>query len=690
MRVLSAASAIAIAATGIFAGEVAAQQIDVAGGLPILTYAQAPREPKPAGGPDIAFLLAPLYGGSTPLARKIAPDGGTLASLQTGTVDQILVNTERPAFVVFYGTTLSYYTRIDLYSAAGYFGNVTGSLALAPTDRVTTAVAIGSGGVLEANGTIPGATTVNAGGTLSGNGTVAGVNVLTGGTLAPGASAAIGTLAVSGPLVFAAGSTYAVRATPTQADNTVVSGTATLGGATVAVSAGGNFLPRTRYNILSAGGGVSGTFGGVTTNLAFLTPSLSYDSNDAYLNLARNDVSFSAVAATGNQRALGNALTGVGARPTSDGGSAVLNSIYTLSAAGARSAYDQLSGEGLVASQTTNIRAGRAFSETVGDQIGLWRVQPTVAAPVRELADLAPQPAIAAPLPARHYRVWASGTGGAFNINGDSGLGTARQTADFYGGDVGADTEIVPGLLLGGSLGGSGTDFTVSQRASSGSAVGFHASIYGAFTSGANYLQSITSFSDFSNTTNRRVGGFGGFGIANERASFGSTEIRERLEAGHSISRDAGFGTPVVRFTPFVALEIAQLSTNAFSEYATNGVASPFALQSFGQTVADVPAFLGVRIDGTTSFGGLAIRPVASLAYLHEFSPQRNLTNGFISLPGTTFLVQGARVARNAAQTKLGAETSLNGHLSVFVNFEGEFSGVEQVYGGKGGLRYIW
>ncbi len=659
-------------------------------GLPTLTYAQAPREAAPAGGPDASILLAPIYGGSTTAAQAIAPNGGTLGSLGTSTINQIIVNTEGQAFSAFYGTQLSYWSRIDLYSAAGYFGNVIGALALASSDRVTTAVSIGSGGVLEADGTITGATTVNAGGTLSGNGTVSGVNVLSGGTLAPGASAAIGTLNVAGPLVFASGSTYAIRATPTQADSTAVTGTATLGGANVAVSAGGSFLPRTRYDILTASGGVSGTFGGVTTNLAFLTPTLSYDSNDAYLNLARNDVSFAAVAATGNQRAIGNALTNLGARATSDAGSSLLNSLFTLSATGAQGAYNQLSGEGLVASQTTNIRAGRAFSETVGDQIGLWRVQPTAGAPVRELADLASQPAVAAPLPARHYRVWASGTGGAFNINGDGGLGTARQTGDFYGGDVGADTEVVPGLLLGGSLGGSGTDFSVAQRASSGSAVGFHASIYGAFTSGANYLQSITSFSDFSNTTNRSVGGFGGFGVANERAAFGSTEIRERLEAGHSISRDAGFGTPEVRFTPFVALEIAQLATNAFSEYTTNGVANPFALQSFGQTVADVPGFVGVRVDGVTRFGGLAIRPVVSLAYLHEFSPQRNLANGFISLPGATFLVQGARVARNAAQTKLGAETSLNGHLSVFANFEGEFSGVEQVYGGKGGLRYIW
>ena len=465
---------------------------------------------------------------------------------------------------------------------------------------------------------------------------------------------------------------------------------ATLGGANVAVSAGGNFLPRTRYNILSAGGGVSGTFGGVTTNLAFLTPSLSYDSNDAYLNLARNDVSFSAVAATGNQRAVGTALTLVGMRPTGEAGSSVLNSLFTLSATGAQAAYDQLSGEGLVASQNTNIRAGRAFTESVGDQIGLWRFPPTAAAPIRELADLpARRVPLAAPI-VPHYRVWASGFGGAFNIDGNAGLGTARERADFFGGEVGADTEVVPGLLLGGALGGSGTDFSVNQRATSGQATGFHASIYGAFFSGANYLQSVTAFSDFSNTTNRSVGGFGGFGIANERAAFGSTEIRERVEAGHSFGRDAGFGTPVVRFTPFVALEIAQLSTRGFNEYASNGVANVYGLQSFGQTVADVPGFVGLRLDGATSFGGFAIRPVVSVAYLHEFAPQRNLTNGFISLPGATFLVQGARPARNAAQTKLGAETSLGRNLSLFADFDGEFSGVAQVYGGKGGLRYVW
>ena len=81
---------------------------------------------------------------------------------------------------------------------------------------------------------------------------------------------------------------------------------------------------------------------------------------------------------------------------------------------------------------------------------------------------------------------------------------------------------------------------------------------------------------------------------------------------------------------------------------------------------------------------------MVSVAYLHEFAPQRELTSGLISLPGSTFLVQGARVARNAAQTKIGAEAALSRNLSLFANFDGEFASVQQVYGGRGGLRYTW
>ncbi len=136
-------------------------------GLPTLSFAQAPREQAPAGGPDASILLATLYGGSTAAAKTIAPNGGILGSLQTSTINQIIVNTETNAFAAFYGTPLSYWSRIDLFSAAVYFQNVSGVLTLASTDRLTTNVTIGSDGTFGGTGTVVGNTIVNGGGTLA-------------------------------------------------------------------------------------------------------------------------------------------------------------------------------------------------------------------------------------------------------------------------------------------------------------------------------------------------------------------------------------------------------------------------------------------------------------------------------------------------------------------------------------------
>ncbi|MCJ2068441.1 phosphatase PAP2 family protein, partial [Methylobacterium sp. J-030] len=257
-------------------------------GLPTLTFAQAPREQAPAGGPDASILLAPLYGGSTSAARTLAPSGGLYGQLSTTTINQILVNTETNALAAFYGSPLSYWARLDLYAAAGYFGSVTGSLTMDAGDRLGIDVGIGNGGALYANGTIAGTVSVGSGGLLGGSGTLGGLSALSGGTVSPGNS--IGTLTVTGNAAFAAGSTYRVEANAAgQADRITAAGQAVLAGGTVQVlAASGAYNPRTTYTILSAAGGVSGQFASVTSNLAFLSPGLRYLPNDVDLTLTRN------------------------------------------------------------------------------------------------------------------------------------------------------------------------------------------------------------------------------------------------------------------------------------------------------------------------------------------------------------------------------------------------------------------
>ena len=70
--------------------------------------------------------------------------------------------------------------------------------------------------------------------------------------------------------------------------------------------------PQTRYTILTAAGGVTGAFADVTSNLAFLDPSLSYDADNVYLRLARNDISFADIGETANQIAVAAATERLG------------------------------------------------------------------------------------------------------------------------------------------------------------------------------------------------------------------------------------------------------------------------------------------------------------------------------------------------------------------------------------------
>jgi autotransporter-associated beta strand protein len=137
-----------------------------------------------------------------------------------------------------------------------------GTLLLTGISSYTGATTVNAG-TLSVNGSIANsAVTVNAGGTIGGIGTV-GNTTINGGTLSPGNS--IGTLTVQGNLVLTAAAAYIVEVSPTSADRTNVTGTASLAGTVQAVFGPGAYIARS-YTILSATGGLGGTrFNSLTT-----------------------------------------------------------------------------------------------------------------------------------------------------------------------------------------------------------------------------------------------------------------------------------------------------------------------------------------------------------------------------------------------------------------------------------------
>ena len=119
--------------------------------------------------------------------------------------------------------------------------------------------------------------TVGAGGSFGSGGKVNG-NILVNGTLHAGASP--DTLTVNGNVALAAGSTSACEVSPTAASKLAASGTVTIApGATLQIAELQPIMPGTTLRLISAGGGVSGSF----SNLTGVAGKLNQTSGDVSL-----------------------------------------------------------------------------------------------------------------------------------------------------------------------------------------------------------------------------------------------------------------------------------------------------------------------------------------------------------------------------------------------------------------------
>jgi autotransporter-associated beta strand protein len=576
--------------------------------------------------------------------------------------------------------------------------NGRGGLSLAGGTQTLTGANTYSGpttvnaGALYVNGSIVSASTVNTGATLGGSGTVGPVTIA-GGTLAPGSQNAIGTLSVNGPLGFSANSFYNVRISPAVNDQTVATGAVTPGGATVNVIAGAGIYTTGRRTIVTAAS-VNGTFNPVVqTNLAFLHPMLAYDTTHVYLDItgnAPNGVDYRVAAQTYNQLRVATGLTFAGFGNPGGVGGVIVTALNNLSNAQAPGVFDSLSGAGIAAAQNVAFDASRLFTSAMSDQGRYWLEGGpdmngiTVTGPASFYASVKKGPfdvaALPSPPPPRTWRAWFTGFGEGETVHGELPLGTARQDNSIYGGAGGLDYQLFPNTLIGIAAGGSSARFSVPSLATSGTVDGGHIGTYGVTSLGPFYAQSSSTFSLFRNHETRNIGPFGGLPGEMQRGDFNSHEVRSRLELGRKfISMDFAV-------TPFVAMEIAKLWSDGFIE--SGGI---LGLTLPGSTHVSAPAFLGARAEKAFVLSnGWVFTPTVSAAWVHEFSPVRDLFAGLTFLPASTFVIDGARPASNSAQVKTGAKLALNPWAAVYANFEGEFSNKSQTYAGKGGVKVSW
>lgn len=510
---------------------------------------------------------------------------------------------------------------------------------------------------------------------------------------------------IGGTLINDPSGTIAIRVSPTLNDYYLVDNAALNGGRLKIVVTPALYGTTTVYSNATTGaapistcncGALTGTFGEVTTSSPFFIATADYSSTiDVDVTLTR--LGFGSVpGSTPTQQSVGNALE-QGYSPSLDPNSTIGQFYANLLAASSLGVLDQLSGAGTSAAQNAAFSSGALFGGAMMQQGLSWLSGsgggfgttfgglPYAAPAANRLANRPGADAFAAmqPQPGR-WRVWGAGFGATRSIDGQNGS-SEDQRINAGGGAFGVDREIARDLLLGFAVGASGSTYSVSGLSTSGRSDAGHVGVYALKTFGTSYLAATLYYAHAANKTDRTIAGVGATEYA--KGSFDSDQLGGRVEFGwrHALKS--------YTLTPFVAVEPAVLWQQGYSEASTTGTGAPGILGLTYQSnrVTSFPAFLGAQIDGHYALdGGHTVSPFARLSWVHEFETARNIRASFITLPGGSFIAEGARASENALRLEAGATLSLSDKASLFASVNGEWSNTTTSVAGLGGLRLGW
>ena len=522
-----------------------------------------------------------------------------------------------------------------------------GTLMLTGTSSYTGATTVNAG-TLTVDGSIANsALAIKSGARLSGTGTVGGTTIKTGGVIAPGNS--IGTLTVHGNYTQATGSTYEAEIAPDgTSDRIEVTGAATIQGGTVfAAKAPGTYALGTRYTILTAAGGVTGTYAALDQNAPFIDLALGYDPKAIYLDVIRNAVAFPTVGNTPNQKA-----AAAGAESLSEG-NALYNAIAGLpDVPSARAAFDGLSGEINASAVTGMLEDSRFVREAMNDRLRA-AFETVGAVPLMGYGEDAKDIAMA---PSERYGAWGSmfGSWGHFGSDGNA-VRLSRSVGGFV---TGIDGLVTDDVRLGFLAGYSHSSLKVDDRRSSASTDNYHLGIYGGTQWGALSFRSGLAYSWSEIDTSRQVAfpGFADSLSSDYRA--GTTQVFGELGYGIKAGN--------VGFEPFANLAYVNVHTNGFTEQG--GIS---ALTVYGGSNDITFTTLGLRASTDFDIGSARATVRGTIGWRHAYGDVTpEISQAFTG--SNAFSIAGAPIARDAAVIEAGLDFAIAPTATLGVSYHGQ------------------
>jgi uncharacterized protein with beta-barrel porin domain len=287
---------------------------------------------------------------------------------------------------------------------------------------------------------------------------------------------------------------------------------------------------------------------------------------------------------------------------------------------------------------------------------------------------------VAAPFVPR-WNGWTAGFGGARTTDGKADLGSNTAAGRVYASAVGADYLISPFTIAGFAMAGGGTSFGVNGRGSGRSDL-FQAGGFVRHGIGAAYITGSAAYGWQDITMDRTVAIDG---TAQLHSRLNANTWSGRIETGYRvIAQWTGIG-----ITPYAAGQFSKFDLPSYSEQAQSGPGT-FALNYSSKSVADTRSEIGLRTDRSFAVANAVLTLRGRAAWAHDFDTNRSIETAFQGLPGTIFVVNGARAARDSALATASGEWAWRNGVSFGTSFEGEFSDVTRSYAGKGVVRYVW
>lgn len=489
-------------------------------------------------------------------------------------------------------------------------------------------------------------TTVAQGATIGGSGTV-GTTVVNG-SIAPGsAQGAIGTLNVAGDLTLKNTAIYRMDlGTPSQTDLISVTGTTAINAAGVnIINPSPIFTPGSRYTILTSAGGVSGAFNNPVQRLPFLDLSLTYDPNNVYFNVTRNQATIPSVAVTSTQGQVGTALTRLG--PQNPAFTAIIGQV-TIDAV--LRALHELSGQAYSSVQAGMIDDSRFVREAISNRLDAAFTNNVVPLEQGSTSQSADRPERA---------FWAQAIGSWSQR--DETIEAASMDRSIGGLIIGADVPLGENYVVGLATGYTRSSFDHNGGFGQFDSDDIYLGVYGGANFGQLSIRTGTTYTWHEIDVDRSVV-FPGFS--------------DRMRGDYSAGTAQVFGEAGYTFA-FEKFSLEPIAGIAYINHNTNGLAEdggPAALGIDGSSDNVAVSTLGARVASQFELGnGMNVKVHGMLGWRHSFGD--TLPSTTVAFAGDTpFDVTGLSVSKDAAVLELGVDADIAENVTLGVAYNGQYS----------------